>query len=266
MLSNTFYFAVMLAWNAVKGEAQEYLQGIINTGILRDVLVFNVSPFCEPLWYLNAVLYCLAVVMLFDRFEKRKPLYLLAPILIVGDMIFGQYSIFVFGRYFPNILTRNWLFFGLPNVSIGMMIREYGFTDKLRRNRRILCMATIILMIGICIEHYLLQKGGVTAEREHYICAALLSAVIFLIFAQGTSATGKTEAWIALIGRKASAGIYIIHPFFIMGLPLAFRLIGFENLYSILAPVIVFVVSMIAVLIYEALKESAQSAHWYRNC
>lgn len=254
MLSNAFYFVVMLAWNVVNGEAKEYLQGIFNIGMLRDVLVFNVSPFCEPLWYLNAVLYCVAVVMLIDRFGNRKILYVLAPILIVGDMILGQYSIFVFGRYFPNVLTRNWLFFGLPNVSIGMMIREYELTHRLRRYRKILFVTAIILVVGICIEHYLLQKAGVIAEREHYFCAVLLSVVLFLIFAQRTDAEGKVDTWLASIGEKASTGIYIIHPFFAMGLPLAFRKAGLGNLYSALAPVIVFAVAMIAILIYEAVK------------
>ncbi len=254
MLSNAFYFVVMLAWNVVNGEAKEYLRDIFNIGMLRDVLVFNVSTFCEPLWYLHAVLYCVAIVMLIDGYGNRKILYVLAPILIGGDMILGQYSIFVFGRCFPNILTRNWLFFGLPNVSIGMMIREYELAEKLHRYKKILSAASIILVVGICIEHYLLQKAGVIAGREHYFCAVLLSVVLFVLFAQKTETKDRIESCLASIGKNASTGIYIIHPFFAMSLPLTFRQVRMGTLYYVLAPVIVFAVAMISVLIYEAVK------------
>ena len=237
VFSNGFYFVVRFDAKAVSGEAVQYVTGLLSADVLRDVLIFNQSPFCEPLWYLNAILYAVAAVLLIERVGLRKVLYRLAPILIVADLALGKYSIFFFGRYFPNILTRNWLFFSLPNVAIGMMIREWGVPEKVGLHRRKLLILTMVFLFGLITEHLMLDKLGVKAERDNYVFAVLLSITVFLLFSD-TENEGNLGKRLARFGQTTSTGIYIIHPFFIMVLPVVLKRLGLAEIYSLLRPAI----------------------------
>ena len=228
--------------------------GLLSVDTLRDVFIFNQSPFCEPLWYLNAVLYAVAVVLILDKMRLRKVLYILTPVLIITDLILGKYSIFLFGRYFPNILTRNWLFFGLPNVAIGMMIREWGMAERVGSHRKKLLILTVVFLFGLITEHLMLIKSGVQAERDNYIFAAFLSVTAFLLFAD-ISSNGTMGKSIARLGQTTSTGIYIIHPFFIMVLPVMLKRLGLTEAYELLRPAIVFVASLIVTVTYNNMKK-----------
>ena len=254
VFSNGFYFIIKLAAKVVAGEVVQYVAGLFSARVLYELFLFNQSPFCEPLWYLNAILYAVAAVMLIERVGLRKVLYIFAPILIVVDLLLGKYSIFLFGRYFPNIFTRNWLFFGLPNVAIGMMIREWGVPEKVGLHRKKLLILTMVFLSGLITEHLMLIKSGVQAERDNYIFAAFLSVTAFLLFAD-ISSNGTMGKSIARLGQTTSTRIYIIHPFFIMVLPVVLKRLGLTEAYELLRPAIVFVASLIVAVTYNNMKK-----------
>lgn len=246
LVSNGFYFLVNFAWNAARGEARQYLREALSFQRLRDWLLFNQSPFCEPLWYLNALLYVMAIVLLLDHVGCRKILYWFAPILIVADLVLGKYSIFIFGQYFPNILTRNWLFVGLPNVATGMMIREYKVIERTCTYRKQLMIICGSLSAGLIIEHLLLKCSSIQAERDNYIFVELLAVATFVAFAQSKENASILLNKAAELGRKCSTGVYVSHPFFIMLLSAFFELVGLERVFTILKPIVVFMVSVVA--------------------
>lgn len=254
VLSNSFYFIIRLAAQVVTGEAVQYVAGLFSVKVMYELMLFNQSPFCEPLWYLNAVLYAVVSAILIQKAGLRKALYILTPILIAADLVLGKYSMFLFGRYFPNILTRNWLFFGLPNVAIGMAVRECDVLKKVGLHRRMLLILTVVFLIGLIIEQLMLTKLGIKAERDNYIFAVLLGLPTFLLFANIT-AEGSTGKQLARLGQMTSTGIYIIHPFFIMALPVVMERIGLTGVYNLLKPVFVFTASLIATVLYNNMKE-----------
>lgn len=200
--------------HVLKGELFGYLREVFSVEEIKNMIFFNSSPFCEPLWYLNAILYVTVVILLIDKIGCRRVLYLITPLLIIIDLLLGKYSIFFFGRYFPNVYTRNWLFFGLPNVAIGMMIREWSVIDKIKR--KYLTMMCVLFLACLLIEHIILDYLEVNAERDNYIFAVFLSIGAFCLFAKIREAPNRLLFKMASFGKNYSTSFYVIHSFFIL--------------------------------------------------
>lgn len=187
-----------------------------------------------------ALLYVLIIVFLLKSNYKR--LRLLIPILLLGDLVLGKYSLMILGREFPFIYCRNWLFVGLPYFLLGDLIKEKWKYETLK-NRTL-----YLLMIGFAVsnllERYVLVLWGINGHRDHYVCTTLLAISLFLLFLQYK---GNTMESIAKLGRKHSTMIYIIHPTFIsLYNAVSDRFCPIvKNIYVIMAPIIVFLSALI---------------------
>ena len=122
--TNCFYlawktFLVLLKGNSVSA----YLKSICTLMNFANFILFNDSPIQSHLWYLGAILYVLLIMVVLSRFYLMKIVFILTPILLIGDIVFGKYSMLLFGREFPIIFVRNFLFVGIPYFTIGMGIR-----------------------------------------------------------------------------------------------------------------------------------------------
>lgn len=260
VLSNSLYFMCELVLHFIRRDVWKYLSDFLHMSMWKDIVIFNYSPFCESLWYLNAILYSLAIIIVFDKLKCRKILYVLSPFLMVADLLLGKYSIFVFGKYFPNMLTRNWLFFGIPNVSIGMLIKELHVLEKVKKYLKIFILLSTVGLFCLIGEYEVLNLLGVKANRDNYISAAFLSVISFISFASVNQATGKVFKKCAEIGRKTTTGIYIIHSFFISILTVAF---GLDLFSTVVGPIIVFSISLVTIILMQKAKD--RKFFWYRN-
>lgn len=109
------------------------------TPTYKDLIKFillNDNPWGFHLWYLGAYLYVLLICMLIERYNKWSIAYMIVPILLVTDLTFGKYSLFILHQEFPYVLVRNFLFVGLPYFLIGAYIKQHQI--KVQHNQGIL--------------------------------------------------------------------------------------------------------------------------------
>lgn len=101
---------------------------------LLQWLFLNECPFSGHLWYLYAYIYVLLIVGVVDIYRKWNVLLNLIPLLLLSDLAFGKYSMVLFGKEFPFIYVRNFLFVGLPYFSLGVFLKSIDIFKFLNKN------------------------------------------------------------------------------------------------------------------------------------
>ncbi len=254
-----FLFHALIA--IVEHSLTPFFHRYFNLSVIVNFVVFNESPFFYHLWYLTTILYVLLLINLWEQrlHMNRNKLYFLIPILLLCNLVFGKYSILVFGKVFPFIYTRNFLFVGLPYFLIGDLI-HLKFRPKRQQSNKsiILCVLTIVLFIFVSIkEKQLLNTNGYSSpgQREHYFSTTFISiAMIMLSLNLNREKYTKVEEFLSELGRKYSMLIYIIHPVFIIILNIIVRNLDIKPIsefYAFTAPIIIFIISMCAAIIIE---------------
>ena len=172
--------------------------------------------------------------------------------LLSVDLIFGKYSIAVFGREFNILFVRNFLFVGLPYFILGNALQCLHIKERAEKSiLRYLLIFSIPVMIALCmIERYIILSLGVNATRDHYISTTLLACAVFSAFLSAVPNESKRLRWISYIGRNASLDIYIIHPIVISVLHILSKAMHIEKVYSYIAPFLVYFVSVVISVIY----------------
>ena len=101
------------------------------------------------------------------------------------------------------------------------------------------------------LEQFFLITVHANATRDHYISTTFLAVAVFMFFIEKYKRReiGKLEKMVAMLGQKYSIGVYIIHPVFITVLAVVMRKFGMNTVYAFVAPLVVFFISYIAVLI-----------------
>jgi len=88
-------------------------------------LLFNEHPFYWHLWYIPAYLYTLVIMWIVDKYNLYKCLFFVTPLLLMGDLVFGKYSVMLWGREFNAIYVRNFIFVGVPYFILGIFIKRH---------------------------------------------------------------------------------------------------------------------------------------------
>lgn len=209
---------------------------VLNVQSLLKFAVLNESPFSGHLWYLGAILYTLITVYLLDKIGHQKLMYWITPVLLIGDLLLGKYSLFIFGREFPYILVRNWLFVGIPFFSIGMLMKDERF--------RIGKWGIPVFALTTVLERYLLVSNDLNATRDQYISTVFLAIAVFSF---ALEYKGKVNNKLSQIGRDYSTWIYIIHPIFITIFTWLMSKIGTQQVWGYIGPIVIFAVSLMFV-------------------
>lgn len=243
---------------------ESLFQEVFNIKYLFQFLLFNESPFNGHLWYLGAILYVLLIVETFRRIGGeywRRVLYVATPLLLIGDLLLGKYSILLWGHEFPYIFVRNWLFVGMPYFSVGMLLREKINTTNLRTTP-LVCL-TVVFSLTTLTERFFLVSADVNATRDHYISTTFLAVTVFLLFlsAYRIRKPGKLGLFMAFVGRKYSTWVYIIHPIFITVFAVGMRKIGIYNVYQYVAPIIIYAVSICFVVVISEMADWVKRFH-----
>ncbi|MDD2970814.1 MAG: acyltransferase family protein [Lachnospiraceae bacterium] len=131
LISNALYLVYDVVYSIMLGNLGIFLDMFQVKNLIMFVF-FNESPFKEHLWYLNAILYVLLIVLIVDKLSCRKILYIMTPMLLLGDLLLGKYSILFFKREFSHFIVRNFLFVGIPYFSIGCFIKK-GFGMRIKK-------------------------------------------------------------------------------------------------------------------------------------
>ena len=240
--ANLIYFPWMLLFSGIKGDGiSAYLERIFSSTSILKFLFLNESPFGFHLWYLSAILYVLLLMKLLERLHIEKILSFLVPALLIGNLVLGTYAPLLFGREFSTLLTRNFLFFGLPHFYLGHLcqLKKEKFSEF--GNHVYLLLIIFFIFTGIMERYLLASLDQLNPFREAYLSSTLLAGALLLFFAKNTE-LGK-ETIFQKTGQKFSMHIYILHPMIKSVIKYALIFAGAGYFYELLAPVIVFVVT-----------------------
>ena len=250
---------IYLIWHsliaAVKGELLAYLSETFTLKNILRFLLLNENHIQSHLWYLGAVLYVLIIVTLLLKISPKyakKILFIITPILLICDLVFGKYSLLLLHREFSYVLLRNWLFVGLPFFCIGMWIKDHDIKlQKVIGSKALLIFMALFTLTSFA-ERFFLVSMDMNAKRDQYISTTLLAVTCFLFFLGYSSEKGNR---LAKLGREASTWIYILHPMVIYVLDSAVRRLGITNIYGYVAPIAVFIITAIITMIINAIKK-----------
>ena len=211
--ANLLYFFWSLLQNYFYGySVTGYLSNTFTLSTIGKFLLLNESPFGGHLWYLGAILYALVIVFVFEKKWDRKKLYPVVPVLLLVDLVFGKYSLFLFGQSFPFIWVRNFLFVGLPYFLIGDML----YTCRIKVKPAKALVLALAFALTTLAERFGLDFFGLNGERDHYISTTFLAICLFLAATRGSGkCSSKVYEALCRIGAKLSTGIYVLHPILI---------------------------------------------------
>lgn len=247
--ANVLFFIWNIALNVLRREnIVAYIRSIFTGKNLLEFLALNESPLAGHLWYLGAILYVLLIVLLVDRFNCKKVLYYLTPVLLIVDLVLGKYSLLIFHREFPYILVRNFLCVGIPYFCIGNLIREKRCSEKW--NKKVLQVLIVVFAITSLAERFVLVNARLNATRDHYISTTLLSMCLFVYALKSNWHNER----VAVIGRKYSTWLYIIHPIFITAFSMIVGKLGIKSIYRCVAPIVVYCATLVFLIILRKVK------------
>ncbi len=263
VFSNLAYFI----WNLMIGTVVYILSGDVNSfahivNIFNmfsknavEIFLCNVSPFAGHLWYLNAILYVLVVAYIMRKSGKFKVLYYLTPVLLCADLIFGKYSVAIFGKSFGVVYVRNFLCVGIPYFMLGNAIR-YAYVHHNKESvfcrKSLLILGTVIFAVLCVAENHIIVSLGINSERDHYITTTFLACMLFILFLNLFKNINDKNIF-AVIGRKYSSLIYILHIMVRTVFNIAAKVLPFGTVYSYVAPVAVFAATAVIAVLYSKL-------------
>lgn len=212
-----------------------------------DFLLVQVNPFGGHLWYLNSLMLCQGVLLVYIRCfrEKKadyKPLYGLGAVLL--GMFFWLSTVRQSSVHF--FYYRNGWLMGLPLFILGLFLREYGGKLTLGDGGLLGTAAA-----GLVLGFFQSMRFGMT-ELPVGTLIAVMALVLFL--------AGHSEMPSKLMGKLAgnlgtvSTAVYIVHLAVLDGYeaflmePLAVRMGGGEEL---LRPFVVLGMSLAVAIVYE---------------
>lgn len=246
LIGNVFYFMYDLVKAIAKGKAYYYLGCILQWETTIKFFVFNDSPFAPHMWYLGAELYVLLIVGMLEKIGLRKILLYITPLLLLGDLVLGKYSLLLLQREFPYVLVRNWLFVGIPYFSIGSCIRTYSQTIKRHVKRNLVILGCVALIASTWVERFILLHYGLNAMRDHYVSTTFLAVLVFLLFLYYVN---NSRNYISDIGKYNSTWIYILHYSLISVMGFVVALTPIYDLYLLIRPIAVFLITILVVKI-----------------
>ena len=247
--ANVLFFIWNIALDALRRDSiVTYVQELFTGKSILKFLALNESPLAGHLWYLGAILYVLIIVFLMDKFNCRKILYYLTPVLLITDLMLGKYSLLIFHREFPYILVRNFLCVGIPYFCIGNLIREKQCSEKW--NGKILQVLIVAFVITSLVERFILVNAGLNATRDHYLSTTFLAVCLFVY----TLKSNWHNKELAVIGRRYSTWLYIMHPIFITVFSIVTGKLGIKSIYRCVAPIVIYCATLVFLIILQKVK------------
>ncbi len=206
LCASAFYGAIALTQQIRHDTLGEWVSNTFRLRRIVGLIALNHDMFEGHLWYFYAVLYDLIIFYFADKWRLTRWLQYATPILL---LVFFMSS---FEPFNSQYYFRNFLFFGLPCMMIGRMIKEkkdttFSFLAKEQRLWIYPCVS--LLLIGVEIYVHYFQHSHISQEMYIFTLPLLLP----FFYAALRNPTFGEGTILATIGRKYSAYIYIFHVF-----------------------------------------------------
>lgn len=213
---------------------------------LVELLLFNRFAHGFHLWYLSAYLYALLFVCLVLRFHIQRWRYVIISMLLLTNLILGDYSKHIWGQALPFFYTRNGLLLAFPLLLIGRCVRADASMKILYKYRFCCILLVVSIYVGCIIEKIVCGDDYSVVNGILFIVVASSALLVFTL----TLGQGK-ETIFSVIGRRYSLYIYLVHPFLIPFVPLIYQ--ELPMLKTVL-PLLVFMLSAIVAVLIVSLK------------
>ena len=256
--SNLVFLGWDFIYKIVKGkqELQIFFLDAFSLDSIARFFLYNDNKISSHLWYLSAVLYVLLIIWFIDRLELRKLLFCIVPFLLLGDLVLGKYSLLLFNREIPYYYIRNYLFVGVPYFCIGNLIYNFRTKIRLLKGKWLIYAMGLFSVTTLC-ERGILIYLGKNAVRDHYLSTTFLAISIFVYVLNKQYNETKPErvcGVLSRIGKEYSADIYILHPIFISILQVGAGILRLDTIYTLFAPILIYVSTIIFLVIVRKLK------------
>lgn len=242
----------------VQGQSlADYFASFLSLKLWGSFLILNDAFLGGHLWYISALIYVLVMVILVDRFWCRSRLYKLIPVLLLLNVILGNYSTLLFGFKLPCVISRNFLLIGLPFFLLGDYLSH----------RQINCRNWYLILIAAgsaattVLENLFLMNTCAEFNADFFLSTPFLACSLFLLTLKNEDQLNNRFCSVAAsLGRNASTMIYIVHPILItviskvMGAAGAY-IAAVPMVYEYTAPFVVFLASTVAALVLMAGKK-----------
>lgn len=250
------YFVWTFAFYKYTGQDFSYITSrLLSFNGIVKFLVFNNPFFVNHLWYLLAIVYVLVIVFIANKLKMKKLLMCSVPLLLLICIALGRYSNVFFGQFFSNDFSRNCYFFGLPFFCIGWFIAENHEKITSKLSKKLLLVLIVLFALMGPVEHFVLEMLGLNMEGDVFFSTPFFAISVFLYCAYYT----EGNETLALIGKKYSTAIYIVHVAFI---DLIYDLVSktaLHDAYDYVAPFVVFAFSLATAWAWKSLTERKAS-------
>ena len=244
---NLLYFLLRIINNIFNhNNIIDFLSEMISSKSIFNFIIFNESPVWWHLWFLNALLYCYIIFMLFNKIKFDKRIYILIPVLLCFNFFLGE--IYTSIKIIPNYYYRNFLFIGLPYMLLGYLFHLNK--DKIISK---FSSSSCYIFIVVFIIATLLERNLLNDNKEHYLSTIFLTIFIFLICM--LKPYKFKNSIISDIGHRYTLMIYIIHPLIIYVYQIIIQRYNLINRFAYGVPIMVCILSVLSVHVYYKIRE-----------
>lgn len=252
-----FWFIVDTLYHFLRHDLLFYWKKFIDLDNISRFLFFNDPVAADHAWYMWALIYVFVVLLVIPSLSQKRKLQTMMILLgFIAILSLGRYS-FLFGKDYPYYFIRNFLCEGIPFFLVGMKIRQLDENKKIPNYKMNigLVMNCIVLQI---LEFSLLEKIDPGVTSGIYIMTPFLGIAIFILCISLKEIVRESNI-LAVIGRKYSLFIYVVHPLFVR---IEKKTINMESDWQYVGVVSVFVVSLLFAVVYS---KTLKKTRLFRN-
>ncbi|MBE6622770.1 MAG: acyltransferase [Ruminococcaceae bacterium] len=259
LTANAVHFGYYILKHVLNKESVSQLVAkIFAQDALIELFVFNQPVWRTSLWFINALLYVLLLVYLFEKKWQIYKLYPLIPVLLIFNLLGGTFSFALPTPVLPLCYSRNFLFCGLPYFLLG---------DFIFRNKKKMCSIfgkcryIVLFSFAAYLELWILKNSDVLYYNDHLISTTFLTVCLFCLFLEKENGfKGRFLTTLSGLGRKHSFVIYITHSILIEILYKTISVAGkrfpaIQNVFIWTGPVIVLALSTLLAIALGSLKK-----------
>lgn len=142
-------------------------------------LVLFGDQFCGALWYLNAYIYSLCILLIIPKRWRINVLVAFVPIGLIINLILGKYSMLLpLWDYSDLNVSRNVFTIGLPCLAIGILIRLYEY--RFRNMRKLMLVLFMVILVSF-VEIWWIYKIEAGSTGDIMISTIPLACIIMFV-------------------------------------------------------------------------------------
>ncbi len=131
------------------------------------------------LWYVINIIWVLMIVYIFAHFNKLKVLFILSSILHLIGILLSHLSLYLFHKALPLSATRNFLFFGLFYVMLGIGIKKLDIS-KIKLNQLSLLTVAVIICLLQVAERFMWEHLFKSSFGDYFFTTIIASSALFI--------------------------------------------------------------------------------------